>query len=114
MISDDNKTESFNLNNENAGSTESIELNIQAAKPTAGIDLNARATADAGSAGEHLIGAVINGCTVTSILSAATGEAEIFLAGRRGTCGDKVLSLQHETENRNSDKDKESRPSRHY
>lgn len=83
MISDDNKTESFELNSENAGSTESIELNIQAAKPTSGIDLNARATADAGSAGEHLIGAVINGCTVTSILSAATGEAEIFL-GRKG------------------------------
>lgn len=83
MNFDDNKTESFELNKEDSGFTESIELNSEAAKPTAGFDLNVQSTANNSAAGEHLIGAIINGYTVTSILSVATGEAEIFL-GKKG------------------------------
>ncbi len=83
MNFDENKTDTFELEKDDTGSTESIQLNSEAVKPTAGFDLNVQGAVNDAAAGEHMIGAVINGYTVTSILSAATGEAEIFL-GKKG------------------------------
>jgi len=76
----DDSTAAFDLNSESNSSTESFQLNSEAGKPTAGFDLNSQSPVSEPACDDYMIGAEICGYTVTSILSSATGEAEIYLA----------------------------------
>jgi serine/threonine protein kinase len=87
MYNDEDKTETPDLNNSDDGATDTYNLNNQGVQPQGSVNYN--------SGQDPMIGIVLNGYTIESVLEKETGEAIIYLAAKGS---EKVVIKHYKTE----------------
>lgn len=93
MINDDDKTETPGLNNDNEGATDTYNLNNQGVQGSGSINNI--------SGNDPMLGVVLNGYTIESVLEKETGEAVIYLAAKGS---EKVVVKHYKTERKPNQK----------
>lgn len=101
MNFDENKTKNIDLNNDDNQSTAAIELNSSDINATANVNFNLQNSQAADNISDYMTGTVINDYRLESMLSKATGEAEIYLAKK----GDEEAVVKYYHSNMNPKED---------